>query len=135
MTIQTGSDTQGETQGTTVTVSQVVSKSLKETWKLIVSKEGNEALLGKGGIIGDKGDEWHSEEGTFGVIRSYHPLEQIRFYWYAAEGAPKTVVEVVLSADGEGTLITISHQRVPAYFDQTKLANRWQAAIDNIVAL
>ncbi|MDR1833393.1 MAG: SRPBCC domain-containing protein [Propionibacteriaceae bacterium] len=129
-----GGETLGKYQDTTVAVSQVVSTSLKDTWKLLNTREGNEALLGKGGVIGDKGDSWRSEEGTFGVIRSYHPLEQIRFYWYAAEGAPKTVVDVLIAPEGEGTRISINHERVPWYFDTAKLQARWQEAIAAIVA-
>jgi uncharacterized protein YndB with AHSA1/START domain len=134
MTNPVGSDTLDDSEDTTVTVSKVVSTPVKETWKLLVTKEGNEALLGRGGVIGDKGDSWQSDEGTFGVIRSYHPLEQIRFYWYAAEGAPKTVVEVNLSRADEGTLIEICHQRIPAYFDAAKLTRRWEDAISKVVA-
>ncbi|MDR1791216.1 MAG: SRPBCC domain-containing protein [Propionibacteriaceae bacterium] len=134
MTDLNGSGPLPNVTDTTVSVSRVVSTSLKETWKLLNTQAGNEALLGKGGVVGDKGDSWRSEEGTFGVIRSYHPLEQIRFYWYAAEGAPKTVVDVLIAPEGEGTRITINHERVPAYFDTAKIASRWENAIDTIIA-
>ncbi|MDR1851602.1 MAG: SRPBCC domain-containing protein [Propionibacteriaceae bacterium] len=133
MTEQIGGDAP-QPVGTTVVVDRVVPKSVKETWKLLVTPQGNEALLGKGGVIGDKGDSWESEEGTFGVIRSYHPLEQIRFYWHAAQDAPKTVVEVNLTPQGDETLLEIKHDRVPAYFDTAKLENRWNTAIDKVLA-
>ena len=93
MNEQSQGDTIVNPVDTTVTVSRSVSQPIKQFWKLLVTREGAEALLGPGGELGDKGDSWHAADGTYGVIRSYHPLEQIRFSWHAAEEAPTTIVE------------------------------------------
>ncbi len=119
---------------TTVTVSRSVSKPVKDVWKLLATREGAEALLGAGGELGDKGDSWHAADGTFGVVRSYHPLEQIRFSWHAAEEAPKTIVEVDLLSDEVGTKLNITHQHIPAYFDAAALTRRWQQALERLAA-
>ncbi len=120
---------------TTVTVSRSVSQPVKEIWKLLVTREGAEALLGAGGELGDKGDSWHAADGTYGVIRSYHPLEQIRFSWHAAEEAPKTIVEVDLSADADGqTTVEIRHEHIPTYFDATAITRKWERALDKLAA-
>ena len=110
---QSQGDTLVNPVDTTVTVSRSVSQPVKEIWKLLVTREGAEALLGAGGELGDKGDSWHAADGTYGVIRSYHPLEQIRFSWHAAEEAPKTIVEVDLSASDDGTRVEIRHEHIP----------------------
>lgn len=117
---------------TTVTVSRSVSQPVKEVWKLLVTREGAEALLGVGGELGDKGDSWHAADGTFGVVRSYHPLEQIRFSWHPAEETPPTIVEVDLSVEEAGTRLEITHQHIPTYFDTAALARRWEAALDRL---
>lgn len=117
---------------TTVTVSRSVSKPVKEVWKLLVTREGAEALLGAGGELGDKGDSWHAADGTYGVVRSYHPLEQIRFSWHAAEEAPKTIVEVDLSASDGGTHVEIRHEHIPTYFDCAALTRKWEKALDKL---
>lgn len=119
---------------TTVAVSRLVSQSVKEVWKLLVTREGAEALLGVGGELGDKGDSWRAADGTFGVVRSYHPLEQIRFSWHPAEETPPTIVEVHLSADEAGTKLAITHQHIPSYFDCAALTRRWQTALDRLAA-
>ena len=119
---------------TTVTVSRSVSQTVKEVWKLLVTREGAEALLGTGGELGDKGDSWHAADGTFGVVRSYHPLEQIRFTWHPAEETPTTIVEVDLSADDAGTRLEITQQHIPTYFDTAALTRRWESALDRIVS-
>lgn len=120
-------------EDTTVVVSRLVSRPIKDFWKILVTREGAEALLGKGGELGDKGDSWHAADGTFGVVRSYHPLEQIRFTWHAADEAPKTVVDVHLSADGDSTTrVEIRHERIPFYFDANALGRRWEHALDKL---
>ncbi len=118
---------------TTVSVSRSVSQTVKEVWKLLVTREGAEALLGVGGELGDKGDSWHAADGTFGVVRSYHPLEQIRFSWHPAEETPPTIVEVDLSAEESGTRLEITHQHIPTYFDSAALTRRWETALDRLV--
>ncbi len=131
---QSQGDTLVNPVDTTVTVSRSVSQPLKQIWKLLVTREGAEALLGAGGELGDKGDSWHAADGTFGVIRSYHPLEQIRFSWHAAEEAPKTIVEVDLSAAEDGTTVEIRHEHIPAYFDASALTQKWEHALEKLAA-
>ncbi|MDQ7991999.1 MAG: SRPBCC domain-containing protein [Propionicimonas sp.] len=130
MTDQSAGETLANSEGTTVTVRRSVSQPPKSVWKLLVTREGAEALLGPGGELGDKGDSWHAEDGTYGVIRSFHPLEQIRFSWHAAEEAPKTLVDVHLlpGADGD-TIVEICHDHIPAYFDAAAISRRWESAL------
>jgi uncharacterized protein YndB with AHSA1/START domain len=131
---QSQGDTLVNPVDTTVTVSRSVSQPVKEIWKLLVTRQGAEALLGAGGELGDKGDSWHAADGTYGVIRSYHPLEQIRFSWHAAEDAPKTIVEVDLSAAGDATTVEIRHEHIPSYFDSSALTRKWEQALEKLAA-
>lgn len=134
MTEQAAGDTLVNPLDTTVTVSRSVSQPVKEIWKLLVTREGAEALLGTGGELGDKGDSWHAADGTFGVVRSYHPLEQIRFSWHAAEEAPKTIVEIDLAASDDGTTVQIRHEHIPSYFDANALTRKWEHALEKLAA-
>jgi uncharacterized protein YndB with AHSA1/START domain len=134
MTEQSAGDTLVNPVDTTVTVSRSVSQPVKEIWKLLVTREGAEALLGAGGELGDKGDSWRAADGTFGVVRSYHPLEQIRFSWHAAEEAPKTIVEIDLAASDDGTTVQIRHEHIPSYFDANALTRKWEHALEKLAA-
>lgn len=134
MTEQVAGDTLANAMDTTVTVGRVVSLSPKEVWRFLVTREGAEALLGDGAVLGDKGDSWRAANGTYGVVRSYHPLEQIRFTWHPAEDTPTTIVEVDLSAEESGTRLEITHQHIPTYFDTAALARRWEQALDRLTA-
>ena len=129
-------DTLEHTQDTAVIVSRSVSLPVKEFWRLLTSRAGSEALLGAGGVLGDKGDDWHAADGTYGVVRSYHPLEEVRFTWHAAADAPRTVVDVRTQAVPEGgTTVEIRHEHVPAYFDKAALERRWEKFVDDLLAL
>lgn len=135
MNEQSQGDTLVNPVGTTVTVSRSVSQPVKDIWKLLVTREGAEALLGAGGELGDKGDSWHAADGTFGVVRSYHPLEQIRFSWHAAEEAPKTLVDVHLSrVDDSETSVEIRHEHIPTYYDANALTVKWEHALERLVS-
>lgn len=134
MTEQSQGDTLVNPVDTTVTVSRSVSKPVKEIWKLLATREGAEALLGAGGELGDKGDSWRAADGTYGVVRSFHPLEQLRFSWHAAEEAPKTIVEVDIAAAGDGTRVEIRHEHIPTYFDAAALTRKWEQALDKLAA-
>ncbi|MCL1837939.1 MAG: SRPBCC domain-containing protein [Propionibacteriaceae bacterium] len=136
MTFPVSGDTPSGVSGTTVVnVSRSVSKPVNDIWKSIVSPTGAAALLGPGAVLGDKGDGWRSDDGKYGVIRSYHPLEEIRFSWYASEGAPKTMVKVLLCQQTQTeTLIEIIQDQVPEYFDTAALVKRWETAIEALIA-
>ncbi|HBX81019.1 MAG: SRPBCC domain-containing protein [Propionibacteriaceae bacterium] len=131
----TESESLGATVDTTVIVTRSVSKPVKDVWKFLVSKVGAEALLGAGGELVDKGHTWRANDGTYGVVRSYHPLEQIRFSWHAAEEAPKTLVDVHLHRDAdEATRIEIVHSGIPVYFDTAKISQHWENAFNRVDA-
>lgn len=112
-----------------------VAIPVKEYWKLLVTKAGSELFLGKGGELGDKGDSWEAEDGSFGVVRSYHPLESIRFSWHAKTGSTKTMVRVSVAAEGDGTKVTVEHLDVPDYYDKEALAKRWEVAAKAVAEL
>ncbi len=117
----------------TTVVSRVVEHPLKRVWAVLLTTEGQAALLGEGASLGDKGDTWKATDGTWGVTRSYHPLEQIRFSWHKDEDSPKTWVELTLTPMGSSsTKIQISHDHSNADFDVVKVTAHWKAALKRI---
>ncbi len=134
MNDQVAGESLAEAQDTTVTVTRLVSSPVKEVWKVLCTREGGEALLGEGGSIGAKGDSWRAADGTWGVIRSYHPLEQIRFSWHESSDAPKTMVDLHLIPAGDSTNIEVCHEHVPSQTDTAELVKRWETALDRVWA-
>ena len=133
MTDQMAGDTLAESTDTTVVVQRSVSQPVKEVWRLLATPAGSEALLGEGGVLGDKGDTWRSSNGTFGVVRSYHPLEQIRFSWHADDDAPKSLVDLHLMKQGDdATVDEIRHDHIPGGWVTDAITQHWVDALDRI---
>ncbi|MDR1355746.1 MAG: SRPBCC domain-containing protein [Propionibacteriaceae bacterium] len=118
---------------TAITVSRVVPASVKDVWKALMTKEGAEALLGEGGEIGEKGHTWSSVNGKSGVIRSLHPLEQIRFSIRREDGRfGPSMVSVDLGVQGDKARVAITHSSLTEDVDKGWLVSRWEAALDRI---
>ena len=80
-----------------------------------------------------KKSTWRSSNGTFGVVRSYHPLEQIRFSWHADGDAPKSLVDLHLMKQGDdATVVEIRHEHIPGGWDTDAITQHWEDALDRI---
>ncbi|WP_068398483.1 SRPBCC family protein [Kribbia dieselivorans] len=115
-----------------IEVVQHVPRPLSEVWVRLTQPEGIQAWLGEGATLGGKGDPWKASDGTCGVTRSYHPEEQVRVSWHAEETAPPTVVDLQMTTEGEGTLLTLRHEHLPQDADRDALSARWDAAMHRL---
>lgn len=115
-----------------IEVVQHVPRPLSEVWVRLTQREGIEAWLGEGAMLGAKGDSWHAADGTYGVTRSYHPDEQVRVSWHAHPDAPPTVVDLQMSPEGEGTLLVLRHEHLSGDMDRDALVARWDAAMHRL---
>lgn len=133
MTEKAAGEAKAEIQAIVV-VSKVIAKPIKDVWQVLMTDAGAEALLGVGGRLAEKGHPWRAEDGANGVIRSFHPLEQIRFTWRSSETDPKSsMVKLELSkAKVNDTMLELTHGNLASQADHDALAARWQAALDRI---
>jgi hypothetical protein len=115
-----------------VLVSKAVAAPLTHVWEVLVSDSGAAALLGEGARLGAKGEPYHTLDGVCGVLRSYHPLEQLRVSWHENSDSPASIVEVDLRVDGEGTVLDLRQDHLPAMSDVDTLSGRWRAALDAV---
>lgn len=133
MSDQNLSEAPDSSQDTAVMVSRVVSHPVKDVWKVLLTDEGTQALLGSGGKLGDKGQNWQADDGSHGVTRSFHAMEQIRFSWHKSEDAPPSLVDLRLSPEGEDqTKLEIVHAKLPADADRGWLEQHWTQALERI---
>ena len=123
----------GAARTAVVEVDTVLSHPVDHVWKAINTAEGAQALLGRGATLGGKGERWHAEDGTHGVWRSHHPLEQVRVSWHAHADAPRSLVDLTLAAEGEGTRVTVRHEH--ANGDPAALRQRWSEALARLDSL
>ena len=112
-----------------IQVVQHVPRPIGEIWARLTQREGIEAFLGEGAMLGAKGDPWHAADGTYGVLRSYHPEQQIRVSWHADEQATNTLVDLQMAPEGEGTVLTLRHEHLTDDLDRAELTKRWDEAL------
>ncbi len=133
MSTDVSSETQidGPTEGPPVVqLSRTVAAPVTHVWEVLVSPQGAEALLGRGAAFGGKGEPYHCEDGTSGVRRSYHPLEQLRVSWHERPDAPASIVEVDLRSDGDGTRLDLLQNHLPEGANTQALQHRWSAGLE-----
>lgn len=124
------SEVETDAEPTGVQVVRTVDAPVAQVWQTLISSSGAQALLGPGAAFGGKGEPWRSDEGPSGVLRSYHPQEQLRLSWHEAPDAPASIVELDLSDDSGVTRIDLRHDRLdgdPAAYEQ-----RWNGALDRL---
>jgi len=117
-----------------VRVSRAVPATVTHVWEVLVSPIGSQALLGAGAVLGAKGEPYHCADGTSGVLRSYHPLEQLRVSWHQTPDSPPSIVELDLRPDGDGTVLDLTHNHLSEGTDPGGLHQRWEAALDAVEA-
>ncbi|WP_341729497.1 SRPBCC domain-containing protein [Brooklawnia sp.] len=114
-------------------MSRTVKQPVKVVWDVLMTDDGAEALLGPGAKLGAKGQSWHSHSGREGVIRSFHPLEQIRFSYRSNAATTPSLVAVNLKPAGdEATEIEIQHSNLGPDIERTWALDRWSAALERI---
>lgn len=113
-----------------------VPASVGVVWEALVSPEGTATWLGEGAVLGDKGQSYHCADGTSGVVRSFHPLEQLRLSWHHQVDVEPSLVEVDLGVEGTGTSVRLWHDGLPES-ERPAMRTHWQqrlAALAELVA-
>lgn len=133
---ESGPTDSGDSPGL-VHVSTLVPQPVEHVWRVINSAAGVQALLGDGVSLGSKGEPWHADDGSHGVLRSYHPLEQVRVSWHADEHGPATLIDLHLVPEGEHTRLDLRHEHLEAApeIDAHGLSTRWSEALGRVAGL
>lgn len=111
-----------------------VSAPADEVWRHLVSTEGTEAILGEGARLGRKGEPWKAADGSYGVVRSFHPLEQVRVTWHRHEDGPLSLLDVQLRPDGDGTRVDLYHEGHGIAGDPRGDLQHWEDALGRLAS-
>ena len=117
-----------------VHASATVSVAADQVWQHLISPSGTEALLGEGARLGSKGEPWKASDGSYGVVRSYHPLEQIRVSWHPHEDGPLSMLDVQLHPEGEATRVDLYHEGRGIAGDPRGDQQHWEDALGRLAA-
>jgi len=124
--------TEGAQGAPVIEVSRVVPFPIDKVWQFLITPAGAEALLGEGAKLGTKGEPWHSADGSHGVVRSYHPMEQVRLTWHADEHAAASLVDLRLTSESDDTRLDLRHERIDDVALGQSLPHRWDEALGRI---
>lgn len=139
MSTSVGMESEAQTAGKTggplaVQVSRAVAAPVTHVWEVLVSPAGSQALLGEGAVLGAKGEPYHCTDGASGVVRSYHPLEQLRVSWHETPDSPPSIVEVGLRSEGAVTHLDLRHDRILDADQFSRLEQRWAAGLAELAS-
>lgn len=109
-----------------------VPAPVNRVWQHLISPAGTEALLGEGARLGSKGEPWRASDGTYGVMRSFHPLEQIRVSWHPHEDGPLSMLDVQLKPHGDATQVDLYHEGRGIAGDPRGDRQHWEEALGRL---
>jgi len=122
--------TAGHQDSGPIDLSRRIGLPVTSVWQALISPQGAAVWLGEGAVLGGKGESYHCTDGTMGVVRSYHPLEQLRVTWHADEYAPFSLIEVDLEPVGDATGIYLRHDGVTDARQREMLQQRWAQRLE-----
>jgi uncharacterized protein YndB with AHSA1/START domain len=111
-----------------------MSAPVERVWEHLISPAGTEALLGQGARLRSKGEPWRASDGSYGVMRSFHPLEQVRVSWHPHEDGPLSMLDVQLRPDGDGTRVDLYHEGRGIAGDPRGDMQHWEEALGRLAS-
>jgi uncharacterized protein YndB with AHSA1/START domain len=115
-----------------VFVRLAVKEHVGAVWQALVSPPGTAVWLGEGAVLGDKGQSYHCADGSAGVVRSFHPLEQLRLSWHSGAETEPSLIEVDVTADGDGTRVRLWHEGLPAE-QRSAMRAHWRERLEALL--
>ena len=103
-------------------------------WEHLISPDGTGELLGEGARIGNKGEPWRAADGSYGVVRSFHPVEQVRVTWHPYQDGPLSMLDVQLRPDADGTRVEVFHEGRGIAGDPRGDWQHWEDALTRFAA-
>jgi uncharacterized protein YndB with AHSA1/START domain len=117
-----------------VRVTASVSAPVAHVWEVLISPIGASALLGQGVVLGAKGEPYHAADGAYGVVRSFHPLEQLRVSWHESPDGPPSLLEIGLVPDGQGTAVSLVHSHLQNPAVMPELDRLWRVRLQALAS-
>ncbi|GLY17571.1 SRPBCC domain-containing protein [Kineosporia rhizophila] len=123
-------DDEDVTSDRMVYVRRIVPGSAGHVWQVLLSPQGTAVWLGHGAVIAGPGQTYMSDEGDAGVVRSFHPLEQLRLSWHSSAEDETSLVELDLTPVAGGTRLRLWHEGLPSAL-RSAMQERWEQRLDD----
>ncbi|HEX2246749.1 MAG TPA: SRPBCC domain-containing protein [Arthrobacter sp.] len=114
-------------------VRKTVPAPLPQVWDFLIG-EGLPLWLGKTELGTRRGEEYETEDGTRGEIRSIHPHERIRLTWEPQDWDHHSILQITLMKAQTGTTIAFHQEQLASAAEREEMLDHWHDVADRIAA-
>ncbi|WP_068159427.1 SRPBCC family protein [Rhodococcus phenolicus] len=117
--------------GWQIGVSKTLPYPVDTVWSVIVGEPSH--WLGTAAVIPrEKGEQWQSDDGTTGELRSRREGDRVRLTWRPPGWSHDTTVQVAVQATATGTVLRFHQERLAGPDERQRQRSHWQAALARI---
>ena len=128
----------GQTSGADfqIGVQKTLPVSSDVAWALLSERPGRDVWLGKTASLEfRKGQEYRTEEGRVGEIRSCVPGERVRLTWSHPSLAQTSTVQIYLAASGDRTSVRFHQERLSNLEERELMRGHWRRVLEELARL
>lgn len=120
-----------------VTATKTVASNVKNLWKLLLSKKGQDVWLKPYSTLKIKSAvQFETTDGYFGEIRTISENRRLRLYWQDPNWEKHTVTEIhVVGRTAKKSILVFNHTGIADTKTREILRSRWRKVADEIAAL
>jgi uncharacterized protein YndB with AHSA1/START domain len=125
----------GRTKGAgfEIGVRQTFSVSPQQAWSVITSDEGIKLWLGDApGLRLEKGETYHTHDGTSGEFRVVNPGGHLRLTWQPKDWGTASTLQVRIIPRGAKTVISFHQEQLRGEEEREQMQRRWLTALEKL---
>lgn len=116
--------------GWQIGVQRSVPAPLEDVWAFLTSRDGLAVWLGPGASLSpEKGSDYHTRDGTSGVVKSYRVHDRIRLSWRPPGREQPTTLQVALTSNRTGTAIRFHQERLGGPDERAAMRTHWEGVL------
>lgn len=121
--------------GWNIGVSRTLPYPAETVWDFLVGRDGVAIWLGRGvELPREPGEEYETENGTVGEIRSFVAGDRVRLTWRPQDWDHDSTVQVRLSGSGAKTTLRFHQEWLSDAEEREQQRAYWQDVTDRVVA-
>ena len=116
-----------------VGVQKTLPVSADAAWRLLVDRPGRDAWLGSAERFElQRGEQYLTDEGRHGEVRSSVPGQRIRLTWSHPDLAGPSTLQIYLTPSGDKTAIRFQQEGLSSLEERELMRGHWRRALDEL---
>lgn len=122
--------------GWEIGVARVLPADPATLWELLTSGPGTAVWLGEGiELPHQAGRSFGSPGGTYGEVRSFRPMDQVRLTWQPCGWGHESTLHMALSPTADGTTVRFHQDGLAGPQEREVQRYHWKAVLDRLEQL